>query len=206
VHTWDDTEFHPVGEIKNRFLRAVYNFFEIFVGIIFISLLAQFVMPGHPVHGKKFRAWKALLSLLFIAIFLAGIGLLSHLAFGVSVGQIVIPFIASIWLNSFIVHHSQMIEHGNLIVDGSFDQRNIWARNLRDTAWPEKVFLFFTHGDSREHVLHHTMTSVYSRPFPHEIALPEHSFYINLKEYMGVLGHMLKGKTDTVKPEQNNQQ
>ena len=31
VNTWEDTEFHPAGDIKNRFLKIIYNIAEIFI-------------------------------------------------------------------------------------------------------------------------------------------------------------------------------
>ncbi len=42
--------------------------------------------------------------------------------------------------------------------------RNLWRAGL-----PEKIFLSLTHGDSQEHVLHHTLVGVYSRPFPGKV-------------------------------------
>jgi fatty acid desaturase len=198
VHTWDDTEFHPLGEIKDGPLLAVYNFCEIFLGIIFISVLGQLVMPGHPVHGKNFSARRAALSGCAIALFLGGVLYLSHLAFGVSASQALVPLAASLWLNSFVIHHSQLVEHGGLIVEGDFGQRNLWARNLSPAGPAEKLFLFFTHGDSREHVLHHTLPRVYSRPFPGALPLPEKAVRLTLADYLRVLGRMLAGRTERV--------
>jgi len=39
----------------------------------------------------------------------------------------------------------------------------------------EKVFFFLTHNDSREHVLHHTMTKNYLRTFPNTVPLQENA-------------------------------
>lgn len=107
-----------------------------------------------------------------------------------------LSFAISIWLNSFILHQSQLIEHGNLYVDGTFEQRNIWTRNLRPDGLAEKVFLFFTHGDSQEHVLHHTRTKYYLCPFTGTVPMPERAMYINLLDYMKILGRMLAGNPD----------
>lgn len=199
VHTWDDTEFHPLGEIKDGPRLAIHNFFEILLGIIFISVLGQLVMPGHPVHGRNFSARRAALSAGAIALFLGGVLYLSHLAFGVTPGQALAPLAASLWLNSFVIHHSQLVEHGGLIVEGSFEQRNMWTRNLKPSGLSEKLFLFFTHGDSLEHVLHHTRPRIYSRPFPGALPLPEKAVYLTMADYLRVLGRMLSGRTERIK-------
>jgi hypothetical protein len=60
----------------------------------------------------------------------------------------------------------------------------------------EKIFLFLTHNDSREHVLHHTVTAVHSRPFPGKIPLPPGAVVITMADYLGILGRMLVGQTD----------
>ncbi|MBC2579209.1 hypothetical protein [Clostridium sp. DJ247] len=90
----------------------------------------------------------------------------------------------NLWLASFVLHHSQLIEHGNLIVEGNYKERNIKTRNLSNKGILEKIFIFLTHGDSREHVLHHTLPGVYTRPFPGKVPMPTESVYINLKDYM----------------------
>jgi len=65
------------------------------------------------------------------------------------------------------------------------------TRNLKSDGIPEKIFLFLSHGDSREHVLHHTLVKVYSRPFPRKIPMPEKAIYIDLKSYLSILWEML---------------
>jgi hypothetical protein len=91
-----------------------------------------------------------------------------------------------------------MIEHGNYIVEGDYNNRNMWTRNLSDKGILEKIFLFFTHGDTREHVIHHTLVSVYSRPFPGKVPMPEGAVYIDIKGYLKVLKDMLLGKTAVI--------
>ncbi len=194
VNTYEDREFHPLGEIKNSAWRRIYHFLEIFVGVAFIVIVSAFVIPGHPRYKDKYRVGRQVVSLLVWAIFLGGLGWLSHEAFGVSAGQIAAAYALMLWLGSFILHHSQLVEHGNLIVAGDWSQRNVKTRNLRHRTLPEKLFLFLTHGDSREHVLHHTLTKVYSRPFPGRVPLPEGAVVISLGEYLGVLGDMLLGQ------------
>ncbi len=199
VNTWDDTEFHPLGEIKSRAVKIIYNIAEIFLGIAFISLMGTAVLPAHPKYKAKYRRSSSLLTLLMIALFLGGLGTAAHFVFGVSAGAVAVSYLVSIWINSFFLHHSQMIEHGNLIVEGDYNNRNIKTRNLSDKGFMEKIFLFFTHGDTREHVLHHTLVNVYSRPFPHKVPMPDNAVYITIKDYLRILGNMLIGKTDVVK-------
>ena len=199
VHSWDDTEFHPLGYIKNLHLRRLYNFLEIFLGIAFLSAVATYVVPRHPKYKAHYRLRNAIIAVFVIILFLGGIAFASRLLFGVNIVQIMVAFVLTIWLNSVFLHHSQMVEHGNLVVEGNFQQRNAWTRNLNDNGITEKIFLFLTHGDSREHVLHHTLTSVYSRPFPHKVPMPKNAVYITIEEYLGVLGRMLRGDVDIIK-------
>ena len=199
VNTWDDNEFHPFGYIQNSGIRKMSNFLEVFIGIAFLSVAAQFILPKHPKYKAKYKASNAWLSLVVINVFLVLVGYSSHVVFGVSFLQIALAFSITIWINSFVLHHSQLVEHGNLIAEGPWETRNALTRNLKDDKWPEKIFLFLTHGDSREHVLHHTLTTIYSRPFPHKVPMPPNAVYIDLKDYMGILGKMLSGETEVIK-------
>jgi hypothetical protein len=196
VHTYQDAEFHPVGRVADRALRVLYNWMEILLGVAWLVVISSVSVPFDKRFSARYRAWKPLASLAFWAVFLGGIGYLSHIAFGVTALQVALSFLVSIWLNSFILHQSQLVEHGNLFVQGTFDQRNVWTRNLRPAGILEKLFLFFTHGDSQEHVLHHTQTKFYLRPFTGVAPMPEQAVYITLREYLGVLGRMLTGKED----------
>lgn len=90
-----------------------------------------------------------------------------------------------------MLHQSQLIEHGNVIGEGDWNVRNLLTRNLNSDGILEKFFLFMTHGDSREHVLHHTLVKVYSRPFPGKVPMPEQAVYIRLKSYLPILWGML---------------
>jgi hypothetical protein len=92
------------------------------------------------------------------------------------------------------LHHSQLVEHGNLFVPGEWKERILKVRNLRPKGISEKLFLFLTHGDSREHVLHHTQVGVYSRPFPGAVPMPDNAVYITLGDYAGILRGMLTEK------------
>jgi hypothetical protein len=198
VNTYDDTEFHPVGRIKNRFLRAVYNWLEIIFGIAFLEILAIIVVPIHPVHRKRYRWWKPLVAFVGIGGFLVGVGALSAFAFKLDAAQVAVPFLVMFWAGSFFLHHSQMVEHGNLIASGDWDRRNMLTRNLAAKGIVARLFLFMTHQDSREHVLHHTLVRVYSRPFPGRVPMPEQAVYLTMRGYMGVLGDLLIGREKTV--------
>jgi fatty acid desaturase len=196
VNTFEDAEFHPTGEIKSRGLRIVYNWLEVVFGVAFLVVVASFTIPRDSRFTKKYRLWKLLLSALAWVIFFGGLGYLSHLVFGVAVSKVILSFVLSFWLGSFFLHQSQLIEHGNLFVQGTFQQRNLRTRNLKPAGIIEKVFLFLTHNDSREHVLHHTLTRIHSRPFPGAIPLPETAVYITMSDYFRLLGRMLIGEVN----------
>ena len=65
------------------------------------------------------------------------------------------------------------------------------AADLRRDGVLEKLFLFLTHNDSREHVLHHTLVKVYSRPFPGQVPLPQECFFITLRNYLQIAWGMI---------------
>lgn len=197
VHTYQDAEFHPLGEIKHRGVRVVYNWLEFVFGIAFLVGVTSVAIPRDPRFAQKYRLWKLAGSIGGWIILFGGLGYLSHLVFGVGPAQVVGAYALSFWLNAFVLHQSQLIEHGNLIITGAFNQRNIKTRNLKPAGIVEKVFLFLTHNDSREHVLHHTLTTVHSRPFPGEIPLPAEAVSITLGDYVRLVGRMLKGEVDT---------
>jgi len=191
VNSWEDREFHPLGEIKNPILRRIYNFFEIFWGTGFIVVMSSLTIPFNSQYKSKYRFKSLAVAVLVWIIFLGGIGFLSHLIFDLSVWPIVISFVGTIWICSITLHHSQLVEHGNLIGEGDWNVRNLLTRNLNSKGIFEKIFLFLTHGDSREHVLHHTLVKVFSRPFPGKITLPEKAVYINFQGYLSILWAMV---------------
>jgi len=196
VHTWEDSEFHPLGEIKSRGFRIVYNWMEIIFGVAFLVVMASITVPRHKIFSKKYRYWKLFSSIFLWILFWGCTGYLSNILFGSALTDILISYGIMIWLGSFFLHQSQLVEHGNLIVEGNFNERNYFSRNLAPSGVAEKVFLFLTHNDSLEHVLHHTLTSVYSRPFPGSVPLPKDAIVITLKEYLSVIGRMLIGRAD----------
>ena len=196
VHTWNDSEFHPVGEIKSKGWRIVYNWFEFLFGVSFLMAVASVTVPRDPRFSGKYRRWKLFSSILLWTVFLCGVGYLSRHLFGTSVTDTVVSYVLMFWTGSFVLHQSQLVEHGNLIVEGDFHRRNMRSRNLKPSGIAEKLFLFLTHNDSREHVLHHTLTNVYSRPFPGTVPLPEGAVMITLREYFQILQRMLAGRVD----------
>ena len=196
VHTYQDMEFHPLGEIRSRGFRLIYNWLEVIIGIAFLVMVVSFTVRKDERFAKKYRTWKLLTSIGVWIVFLGGLGYLSHLVFGVTLKQVILAFGLTYWLGSFFLHQSQLVEHGNLFVEGTFRQRNLKTRNLKPEGIFESVFLFMTHNDSREHVLHHIMTFIHSRPFPGVVPLPENSVMISLKDYFRILGRMLKGQED----------
>jgi hypothetical protein len=194
VNTYADMEFHPLGEIKSRWLRCVYHFFEIFLGIVFIVILSSGAVPRHPRYRDKYRFGSLAVSMLMWVLFLGGLGWFSQMVFKVSGTQVVAAYALTLWFSSLLLHHSQLVEHGNLIVAGDWVRRNLQTRNFRRQTWLEKFFLFLTHGDSREHVLHHTQVKVFSRPFPGRVPLPAGAVTISLRQYLGVLQDLLLGR------------
>ena len=196
VHTWGDIEFHPFGNVKSRTLRIVVSLAEIGFGVAFMMVAGSLAVPRDKRFSGKYRWWKLSLSLVMWCMVYGGVGFLSHVLFRVDPAGIIVPYALMIWLGSFVLHQSQLIEHGNLIVDGDYHRRNARSRNLRPAGIAEKVFLFLTHNDSREHVLHHTLTKVYSRPFPDAVPLPPDAWVISFADYARILLRMISGDVD----------
>ncbi|HEG44620.1 MAG TPA: hypothetical protein ENH94_11295 [Phycisphaerales bacterium] len=194
VNTWEDTEFHPLGKINNRYLQRAYNFLEIVLGIIFTFGIVMHILPKHPRYKAKYKQSTHTISILMWILFYGGVGFLSASVFNLDVYPVAISFLISFWLGSFIIHQAQLIEHGNVIVEGDYHERNMAARNLKNDTVFEKLFHFLTHGDTHEHVLHHTVVAVYSRPFPGKLPMPDDAVYISLKDHIGNLwGMVAKG-------------
>ena len=191
VNSWDDRELHPLGKISNPILRKIYNYFEVILGIVFLVAVSSLAIPFNSKYKGKYHFSSLAISIFAWVIFLGGIGFLSHLIFRISAGPVIISYIISLWICSFFLHQSQLVEHGNLIAEGNWNVRNLLTRNLRAKGIVEKIFLFLTHGDSREHVLHHTLVKIYSRPFPGKVPMPENAVYVDFKNYLSLLWGML---------------
>ena len=191
VNSWDDREFHPLGHIAHPVARRVFNVCEILLGVGFIVVVSSLMLPLHPQFKQKYRFTSMLLSVLVIAVFFGGVVALNRAGLHVPGREIAAALLLNVWVDSLLLHHSQLIEHGNLIVAGDWSARNLKVRNLRADGIAEKLFLFLTHGDAKEHVLHHTLVSVYSRPFPGTVSMPSDAVYITLKDYGKILVGML---------------
>jgi fatty acid desaturase len=48
VHTYEDAEFHPVGEVRNRAVRIIYNWLEVIIGVTWLVLMASLAVPLDP--------------------------------------------------------------------------------------------------------------------------------------------------------------
>lgn len=191
VNTWDDTEFHPFGRIENENLRRMYNFLEIVFGIPFITFSYAFVIPRHEKFKDKFKRKSQVTAVIMWLLVIGALEYGSMRVFGLVPEQVIIPFAFTYLIGGSIFHHFQLVEHGNLIVEGDFKVRNIKTRNLSAKGIIEKIFLFLTHDDAREHVLHHTMASVYTRPFIGSVPMPEQVVYITLRDYAKILWQMV---------------
>jgi fatty acid desaturase len=199
VNSWSDSEFHPIGEIRNVWLRRIYNFFELFLGIVFLYIMAVARIPFNPQFKNKFNPLSAVVSVLLWGIIYVGIGFASAFVFNIPAHLVAIVLCANVLLDSIFLHLSQLVEHGNLIVEGNYKTRNLRTRNLRNKGAAARVFLFLTHGDSHEHVLHHTSVKVYSRPFPGSLPMPEGAVWISFGDFLLVLWDMLRGRVNVQK-------
>jgi hypothetical protein len=191
VHTWKDVEFHPWRKIEPVTLRRFYNLMEIIFGSIFLQTLTMFILPFRRRFEARYRLWLALVSPLVWVLFLGGLGWGAQRVFGLAHTEVGIPFILTYFWGSLIQHHSQLVEHGNIIVEGEWEERSLKTRSLRRSGVLERLFLFLTHGDSQEHVLHHTLVQVYSRPFPGMVPIPKDAVFITLGDYAKILGDMI---------------
>ena len=193
VNSYKDMQFHPLGKIEKRYLRIIYNFFEVFLGVIFVMTVAGIRLSKDPRFKERYSYKKFFFFLLCRISFIVGIGYCSHLTFGVNTMEIFVPYILTYWGGSLIIHHSMLIEHGNLIVSGNLIQRNLRTRNLKPMGLVEKIVLVFTHNDPLEHTLHHTSPQFDNRPFPRKYPMPNGSTYITVFDYLGILKDMLIG-------------
>ncbi len=191
VHTWKDMEFHPWGKIEPKALRRLYNLMEIVFGNIFLQLLTTLRLPSRRRYEQRFRLWLALVSPMVWLLFLGSLGWASYRVFGLAYTEVAISYLLTYFWGSLIQHNSQLIEHGNLIIEGEWEERSFKTRNLRSDGVLEKIFLFLTHNDSREHVLHHTLVQVYSRPFPGQVPLPQEAIFITLGDYLKIAWGMI---------------
>jgi fatty acid desaturase len=191
VNSWDDAEFHPLGRISRDGLRRVYNLLEILLGNIFWNLVATLTVPTLPRYRSRYRRWLTLTSFVVWIMFLGGLASASLTIFPVTLAELAVSFFISYYLGAVILHHSQLIQHGNLIGAGDWRSRAMLTRNLKNDGFCERFFNFLTHNDSREHILHHTKVAVYTRPFPGRLPLPGGAVFISLGDYLKILWGMV---------------
>ena len=180
VNSWNDVEFHPVGQIKSRYMRILYNTAEVVLGIAFLSIVSSIVIPVHPRYKYKFKRKKQILAIIGWILFYGTTGGAAYAMFDVTLSNILWSYLLLIYAGSVLLHISQIAEHGNLIVEGDIKTRNIKTRNVQPTGFGEKLFLFLTHHDSQEHVFHHTLVKYYLRPYPNSIPLPTETTKIGI--------------------------
>ncbi len=197
VHSWADWEFHPFGEIKTRSWRILLNMAELVFGIAALVVVQTLTMMSNAHFRGKFSLKSLLMAIFMWSAYLVLIGWAAQRAFSIPVSGIVVPYVLTFWFGSLVLHHSQLIEHGNLIVGGNWNERNIKTRNLAAHGWAEKLFIFLTHGDSHEHVLHHVLPAVHSRIVPGKMPLPQNSVMITLREYRSIILDMVLGRIST---------
>lgn len=193
VSTWGDLEVHPFGNIQNHSLKIVNNWLEIILGMVYILLAWHIVVPRHPRYRFYYRHWRLLVSGLAWSAFFGSVGYIVHRSWGLAPSEIVIPWAVTFWLGSLLLHHSTLMQHGNLIVEGSLQERNHWIRSLRaDAGCLEKLFLMLTRQDQ---VLHHTMPWLYLRPFRNNLMhVPENAVLIGFRDYGRIVQDMLLGR------------
>lgn len=190
VNTWQDTEFHPFGKIKKPLLRRLHNFAEITTGVIWMVPALMQVLPKHEKYSCKYRPAMHNISIAAWIIIYGSLAALSIKLFNVTVMQVIVPYAVNTWLCSLFLHHVQLIEHGNVIIEGDFDRRKLNCRNLRRNGILENIFHFITHSDARQHVLHHTFVKIHNRPFPYRMPSPDDTVFISMTQYMGILFQM----------------
>jgi len=196
VNSWADLEFHPFGEIKSRPWLILLNISELVFGIAALVILQTLMMTNNPHFRGKFRIKGFLTAIFMWTVYLVLIGWAAQRTFSLPVSEVVVPYILTFWIGSMVLHHSQLIEHGNLIVAGDWNERNSKTRNLAAGGWGERLFIFLTHGDAHEHVLHHVYPSVHSRIIPGRIPLPPNAVIITLREYRVIIFNMILGRQD----------
>lgn len=194
VNTYEDREIHPIGKIESRLVRILYNV----LSIVFGSAVLLFLGLGNindkdDVDGALSTSRGLAISLLGWMVAWGSTILTARLLFNVSFSNIAISYLISFWFSSFCHRHNELIEHGDVIAEGGISFRSRQTRNLLPKSIAEKFFLFLVHQDSREHTLHHTTPSVYTRPFMGDYRMPEGTVSISLGEYLSILRRMVRG-------------
>jgi len=191
ANSYRDIEFYPFGRIHNRNIRRFYHLLQIFLGSIFTQPMMGLGVMRHPQFSRKYSSLKGLASVFIWVFFIVSTGSVALAISGIKPAELVMLYVLAYWSGALFIHHNQLMQHGNLIVNGDYEQRNRATRNLNPNGLMAHIFLFFTHNDALEHVLHHTRPDLYNRPFPGKFSLPDKPVYINATDYPRVLYQML---------------
>lgn len=182
IHTYEDVEFYPLGEIRHPAKRKLFVLLQYTFGVLFTGAVLFRLTRIDPRYRPRFRLSSRLAShFIGIGIYVV-LGSLSHGLLGAPATTVVVSYLVMLWLGSVFIHHDQLLPHIGIIAEGTWEERNLPMRGL--AAY---VFHFLTHGDTREHLLHHTMTEVNSRPIPTVHPMPPEAPYISLGEYLRCL-------------------
>ncbi|MDX2513398.1 MAG: hypothetical protein QNK25_15230 [Desulfobacterales bacterium] len=187
ANSYSDIEFYPFGRIHNRNIRRLYHLLQIFLGGIFTQPMMNLGVMRHP----QFSSLKGLASVFIQLSFIVSTGSLAIAISSINPVELVMLYVLVYWSGALLIHHNQLVQHGDLIVNGDYEQRNRATRNLNPSGLMAHIFLFLTHNDALEHVLHHTRPGLYNRPFPGKFPLPDKPVYINAADYPRVLYQML---------------
>ena len=191
VNSYRDIEFYPFGRIHNRNIRRFYHLLQILLGSVFTQPMMSIGVMCHPQSSRKYSPLKGLASVLIWVTFIVSTGSFALAISSIDPAELVMLYVLVYWSGALLIHHDQLMQHGNLIVKGDYEQRNRATRNLNSNGLVAQIFLFFTHNEGLEHVLHHTRPDLYNRPFPGRFPLPDKPVYINATDYPRVLYQML---------------
>lgn len=191
VNSYRDIEFYPFGRIHKRSIRRLYHLLQVLLGAVFTQPMMSLGVMRHPEFRKKYSSLKGLASVFIQVIFMLSTGSVAIAISSINPAELVMLYVLIYWSGALLVHHDQLMQHGNLIVKGDYGQRNRATRNLNPAGLLAHIFLFFTHNEGLEHVLHHTRVDLYNRPFPGRFPMPDKAVYINMADYSRVLYRML---------------
>lgn len=194
VNSYGDLELYPFGRIEPAWRRRVYHLLQVLMGGAFSMPMVGVGLARHPVYRRHYRPREALVSALVWGVLLALVATTGAALSGAGLWPVLGMLALVYWLGGLVAHHSQLVQHGNLIVEGDLDHRNVASRNLASDGFGARLFLFLTHQDAREHVVHHTRTGLYNRPFPGRVPLPDGAVRIQLRDYARILLDMLAGR------------
>ena len=184
VHTYQDIEFYPLGNISHLGFKRLSNFLELIFGLFYVSLLQLRAIKDSPTLTANFSQKKHYFSLFFTLTFYTFCGYGAFIL-GATPKETIFCYLILLWLTSFTLHIGQLLQHGNIIIDDdNIKECEIYTRNLRYETLLEKLFHFFTHNDCLEHTIHHTHPHFHNRPFPYAYQMPYEQKTISLSEFL----------------------